>query len=201
MDRDIRGSAGSDRIWRSGDVLILLVFFEGLRRVGFDRLVESVFCSRYYIWLKDLRFVFVGSHWARKAIQVSCLVIQILVLDTYMRILHLFDHILVDIFNDNLPSSSRIGDLLLGALDSSFGGFMRNRISAGLLCSLSLSSGLLVQLSIAFTFVLIQILEEFLHGRDRVGTRVMATGGMLLLLLHVAVSPPPLVAVTAQDNP
>lgn len=45
MDRNVRGTAFGDRIWRCGDILLFLVLRVGLRRLRFDGLRTRVSCS------------------------------------------------------------------------------------------------------------------------------------------------------------
>jgi len=50
MDRYVRGTALSDRVRRSGDILIVLVFSIWLSRVGFDSLKKLLDRAGIDLW-------------------------------------------------------------------------------------------------------------------------------------------------------
>ena len=107
------------------------------------------------------------------------LLVQVGIGDDDMRVFDLVDHVLADIGDDNFPARGWICDSLLGALELFLWQFV-------LCCGRTRFLGsLFVDSFVASPLVPIQVFDELFDSGDGVVPRVVATRGMLLLLLLV----------------
>ena len=99
------------------------------------------------------------------------------------------DHVLVDIFDNDLLSRGWIRDPLLVLLGMKVLIVMRDSITALhrlllLLLRSIVGRSILVNLLVTLPLFAVQSLDELVHGWDLVVTRVMPSWGMLLLVRH-----------------
>jgi hypothetical protein len=102
-----------------------------------------------------------------------------------MRVLHLVHHSLVHIRDGDLVARCRVCNSLFRTLDGSFLHLMRLCAAAGGIASwcprcLLLGCRLLVQFLVSALLVLVQVLNELLHGGYGIVARVVATGFSVL---------------------